>query len=57
MGAKNVRYEKNNKYRLGKIMNDPEYLRLNKVEREDIIGYNMFSGKSNRLLWTLLRGG
>lgn len=47
------KYGLKNSNKLGSIMNNPGYLALDKLEREDIIGYHKFDKEINRLVWKL----
>jgi len=47
------KYEKKNANKMASLLNNLQYLGLNKVEREDILGYHKFSKEINKLLWQM----
>lgn len=47
------KYEMKNSNKMGSLLNNLQFLVLNKVERGDVVGYHMFDKEINRLLWKL----
>lgn len=47
------KYEMKNSNKIGSLLNDVQFLGLNKVEREDILGYHKFDREINKLIWKL----
>jgi len=48
-----IKYGMKNSNKIGSLLKDPGYLALDKVEREDVLGYHRFDRAVNRLLWEL----
>jgi len=47
------KYEMKNANKIGALVNNLKYLLLNRLEREDVLGYHKFDKEINRLLWQL----
>jgi len=47
------KYEMKNSRKIGCLLNNLQFLTLNRVEKEDVIGYHRFDKAVNRLLWEL----
>ena len=47
------KYEMKNSRKIGSLLNNLQFLALNKVEKEDVLGYHRFDREINRLLWQL----
>ena len=49
----NFKYGMKNANKIGSLANNLKYLLLNRLEREDVLGYHKFDKEINRLLWQL----
>lgn len=47
------KYEMKNTRKIGCLLNNLQFLMLNRVEKEDVLGYHRFDKAVNRLLWEL----
>jgi len=47
------KYEMKNSRKIASLLNNVQFLTLNRVEKEDVIGYHRFDKAVNRLLWEL----
>lgn len=47
------KYEKKNGNKIASLLNNLQFLGLNRVERQDVLGYHKFDREINRLLWQL----
>jgi hypothetical protein len=47
------KYEMKNSNKIASLLNNVHFLGLNRVEREDILGYHRFDRDINKLLWQL----
>jgi len=49
----NFKYGMKNANKIGSLVDNLKYLLLNRLEREDVLGYHKFDKEINRLLWQL----
>lgn len=47
------KYEMKNSNKIGSLLNNLNFLGLNRVERQDVLGYHKFDRDINKLLWQL----